>query len=139
MTTVADTGDGAIFRIAATSAGPFTTIGEAKMIGLPEETRDAVDATHLGSGGIKEYIAGNADSGEFALEFNFADAAGYAALRTKHTAGAAFYVEGEEPNGDVWGGTVILTNLKPGELSVGEVITGSATFKASGALAYEAA
>lgn len=139
MTTAADTGDGAIFRIAATAAGPFTVIGEARTVGLPEETRDAVDATHLGSGGIKEYIAGNADSGEFSLEINFADAAGYAALRAKHTAGAAFYAEGEEPNGDVWGGTVILTNLKAGDLSVGEIITGSATFKVSGALAYEAA
>lgn len=139
MTTAADTGDGAIFRIAATSAGPFTVIGEAKMIGLPEETRDAVDATHLGSGGIKEYIAGNADSGEFTVEINFADAAGYAALRTKHTAAAAFYVEGEEPNGDVWGGTVILTNLKAPDLGAGEIVVSSATFKVSGALAYEAA
>lgn len=138
MTTSADTGDGAIFRIAATSAGPFTTIGECKVVGLPEETRDAVEATHLGSGGNREYIPGVADGGEFSLEFNFV-AAGYGSLRTKHTAGAAFYVEGEEPNGDVWGGTVVLTNLKAGDLSVGEVITGSATFKVSGALAYEAA
>lgn len=137
--TAADTGDGAIFRIATTSAGPFTVIGECRMVGLPEETRDAVDATHLGSGGNKEYIAGNADAGEFGLEINFSDAAGYAALRTKHTAGAAFYVEGEEPNGDVWGGTVILTNLKAPDLSVGEIIVSSATFKVSGVLVYEAA
>lgn len=135
MTTVADTGDGATFGIGTTSAGPFTSIGEVTNISLPEEATDAVEATHLGSGGKREYIVGLSDAGEVAIEFNFT-ATGYAALKTKHDARAAFGFEVEEPNGDTWGGTVILTALKAGDLVAGEVTKGSATFKVSGALTY---
>lgn len=139
MTTAADTGDGATFGIGTTTAGPFTAIGEVKNISLPEETTDAVDATHLGSGGVRDYIVGLSDGGELTIEFNFAAAAGYAALKTKHDARAAFAFEAEEPNGDTWGAACILTALKPGDMVAGEVVTGSATFKVSGALTYTAA
>lgn len=135
MTTAADTGDSATFGIGTTSAGPFTAIGEVKNLSLPEETADAVEATHLGSGGVREYVPGLRDGGEFSIEFNFVQA-GYSALKTKFDAGVAFGAQAEEPNGDTWTGTVILTALKSGDLVAGEVITGSATFKVSGALAY---
>lgn len=139
MTTAADTGDGAIFRIAETAAGPFTIIAEVTNVSLPEDVTDAVEATHLGSGGRREYVVGLTDSSEFGIEFNFGDAAGYGALKTKVDARAKFYVEAEEPNGDVWGGTVICTNLKGGDLVPGDIIKGSGTFKVSGALVYETA
>lgn len=135
MTTNADTGDGATFGVGTTSAGPFTSIAEVKNIGLPEETQDAVEATHLGSGGVREYIVGLTDGGEFSIEFNFTQG-GYSALKAKFDAKAPFGAEAEEPNGDTWGGTVICTALKPGDLAAGEVISGTATFKVSGALTY---
>lgn len=135
MTTVADTGDGATFGIGTTTAGPFTAIGEVTNIGLPEEATDAVEATHLGSGGVREYVVGLSDGGELTIEFNFT-ATGYAALKTKHDARAAFAFEAEEPNGDTWGAACILTALKAGDLVAGEVTKGSATFKVSGALTY---
>lgn len=135
MTTTADTGDGATFGIGDTSAGPFTSIGEVTNISLPEESADAVEATHLASGGVREYIVGLRDGGEFGIEFNFTQA-GYSALKARLDAAEAFGCEAEESNGDTWGGTVIITALKAGDLQAGEKITGSATFKVSGALAY---
>jgi len=135
MTTVADTGDGATFGIGATTAGPFTAIGEVTNISLPDEATDAVEATHLGSAGRREFIVGLSDPGEVSIEFNFT-ATGYAALKTKSDARAAFAFEVEEPNGDTWGAACILTSLKAGDLAAGEVTKGSATFKVSGPLTY---
>lgn len=135
MTTAASTGDGATFGIAATTAGPFTAVAEVTNIGLPEEVTETADATHLGSGGRKEFIVALSESGDFTIEFNFTPG-GYSALKTKMDARAVFAVEAEEPNGDTWGGAVIMTNLKAGDLVAGEVTRGSATFKVSGPLTY---
>ncbi|MGQ3041112.1 MAG: hypothetical protein ACT6TH_15275 [Brevundimonas sp.] len=133
MTTVADTGDGATFGVANTTAGPFTSVGEVTNISLPEEATDAVEATHLGSGGDREFIVGLTDGGEFGVEFNFTQG-GYSALRARLK--TKFAVQAEEPNGDTWGGAVIMTALKAGDLVAGEVTKGSAAFKVSGTLDY---
>lgn len=139
MTTNADIGSGATFSIGdGASPEVFSAVGEVVSIGLPEETTETADATHLGSGTHREYIPGLSDGGEIAIEFNYTDT-GYAAIKAKRTAGGVFNVECAEPGGAEWAAAVICTALKAPELTADGIMRGSATFKVTGAPTFTAA
>lgn len=130
MTTSAAIGSGATFKIGngATPIEVFTAIAEVTSISVPSISVDAVEATHLGSGGNREYIVGLADGGEIAVELNFTKG-GYAALEAKLK--TKFNVEIAEPGGAEWAASVILTALSA-EIPLDDRMTASATFKVSG-------
>lgn len=129
MTTEADIGSGATFKL-GNGATPevFTAVAEVTNISLSGTSVDAVEATHMGSGGWREYIPGMGDGGEFSIDLNFTEG-GYSALEAKLR--TKFNVEIAEPGGAEWTAAVILTSLSA-EIPLEDRMTASATFKVSG-------
>jgi hypothetical protein len=136
MTTTADIGDGAQFAI-GTGSGPivYTDVAEVVSIEPMEETREVVDATHLGSGGRREYIGGLRDGGEVSIEANFT-AAGFTAMKAAYAANApgpyriAQGAAGAAPKTEFVG---LVTSLKQGTIAPDETVMANMTIKLTGA------
>ena len=100
--------------------------------------RAVLESTHLGTTDAKEYIAAKLyDAGEVSVEFNVNnDQTG--ALTSYPALGAAsaisFTFVDDAGVTITFAGTAICTSMDPMSSSVGENVTGSATFKLSGAL-----
>jgi len=130
--TLADIGYGAVFGIESATPGTYTAVAEVTSITIPSRSRDAIEATHLGSANAyKQFIAGLKDGGECTLGLNFV--AGATAVMV-----AAFEAEKGKyriiaPDGV---NTIIFegffTEYSPPELAPGDLMTATATIKLSG-------
>lgn len=59
----------------STTASGYVDIVEAKTLLVPEDSKDYIDVTHLGSpNGRREYIPGLIDAGELTLQCNYTPA-----------------------------------------------------------------
>lgn len=70
MTTSVGIGSGATFWL-DNASGVLTQLSEVLSVTCPNLQIDDVEATHMGSGSYREFVAGLRDPGEGAFEFNY--------------------------------------------------------------------
>ena len=113
--------------------------GELTGINFSGMERAVLDATHLGTTEAKEFIAAKLyDAGEVSVEFNVNDdqTGALTAYPTNGAPQAISFTFVDDAGATVtFTGTAICTSMDPMSSSVGENITGSATFKLSSTIA----
>lgn len=104
MTTSAIVGGFTLKRQHA-SGSPITYVAVPEVISISGlgSTNDLVDATHFGSAGVREYIAGLADGQEITIECNYVgnsvqQEAFMDAVEAKETGSFQVLVDGVSPN-----------------------------------------
>jgi hypothetical protein len=70
MTTAVGIGSGATFSL-DNASGTLTLLSEIITVTCPNLQIEDVEATHMGSGSYREFVAGLRDPGEGAFEFNY--------------------------------------------------------------------
>jgi hypothetical protein len=72
MPTQAKIGYGGYVEVSSDGGSSWTRIAEARNIKPPSDNLDIIDATNMDSpGGIREYVPGLSDPGEFSFSINF--------------------------------------------------------------------
>ena len=72
MATQAGIGYGGYVEVSSDSGGSWTRIAEARNIKPPSDNLDIIDATNMDSpGGIREFVPGLSDPGDFSFSINF--------------------------------------------------------------------
>ena len=118
-------GTGATFSFSGV-AGDIVSINYSGM------SRAAIDATHLGSLLVKEYIAASLyDGGEVSIEMNVQSGSHLAMLTTYVAIGSALVITIDNQAGAAvtFTTTAICTAVDPFSVSEGTAIKASATFK----------
>jgi len=134
MATTPLIGSGASFQIF--TGGSYVVVAQVANITPPNRSRDAVEATTLGSGGDRVFIPGLRDGGEISIELRYTSG-NYAALAALLSATGTTNVRCVDPAGDTWEAAIILTDLSP-EIPMDDVMTCTATMKVSGAPSFTA-
>ncbi len=115
----------------------FTTIAEVQDIGGPAFSLDAVEITHHGSGGWREYIAGLLDAGEISFDLNFEPTEtthGYTAGLLKDMTDKTtrnFQLVFPDAGNTTWEFAALITGFEVNE-PVGDKISASITLKITG-------
>jgi hypothetical protein len=111
----------------------LTELAEVREVSFPADEVDEAEATHLKSPGRrKEFVAGLIDGGEMTATFNYAPGSATDLLLTaaKDT-GDTRKLKIIIPDNS---GTVFVKKYAPDNMTTGDVITASATFRVTGAL-----
>lgn len=134
MTTSALLGHGTTFEISTNGGTSYTALAEVLDITPPAKSPDMVEATHMGSGGVREYIAGLVDPGEASFDMNFIPGSasdtliqGIVATGDKVKCRITF------PNEVTWVFDGICTGYEPKD-PVADRMTASVKFKVSGSI-----
>lgn len=138
--TSAKTGLGATFAIGDGIDGgstTFTPMGEVTNITAPSFSREAIDATHLGSENeFREYIPGLKDGEAATISFNYVASTSDAAFAVFNTGKGDFRLT--YPNGVKMDFSGIVTGWKPGDATT-SIMQGELTVKPTGVPVFSAA
>jgi hypothetical protein len=124
-----DTGHGATITF-GTSALAFNTLS----IGLGTPTRAAIDKTHLGTTGQREFMAGDLeDAGEMSVNFQFDPGATAPVTSTAaETVTVTFPLTTGAATAATYAGTGLITSVQLPELATETIQTGTLTVKWDG-------
>lgn len=135
--TDAVTGHGTILKLGDAVGGASTVYTqvseEVTNIGGVSMSRATHDATHLGSGGWEEFIAGLKSGGEFSVVFNYVPSAA-GGMVAMFNAGAVD-LQILAPNGATLTFSAVVTGWSSGDFN-NEKSEGTLTLKISGAVAF---
>ena len=118
-------------------AGYTTDVGEVVSIDPPEVTHEAVEATHHGSAGWRENVAGGLkELAEFTATVNFTDTY-VATIYADLEAGTAksYQIQFPDDGATKWAFSAMITKLKPLSADAGspEALQAEVTFRPTGA------
>lgn len=118
-------------------AGYTTDVGEVVSIDPPEVTHESVEATHHGSGGWRDHVAGGLkELTEFTATINFTDTY-IAAIYADLAAGTekSYQIQFPDDGATKWTFSAVVTKLKPLAADAGspEALQAEVTFQPTGA------
>ena len=134
-------GGGNILRL-TNAAGEFVAVQNLVSIKPPMETVETVEATHQGSGGVKEYIAGLTEPGDISGVCHYLAGSVTDLLFREHRASKEqrpfeIVIATKASNGAARTvtvtGVIVLTNYEPDDSPIGGVRVANFTGKVSGA------
>lgn len=134
---------GKLYLATDNTEATLTQLAEVRECGFPNDETDEVEATHLLSPGRrKEFLAGLIDGGEFTATLNYVpgsatDVLLTAAKEAGNTRKIRIVIPDESGTGAAdWNITTsaFVKRYSPDNMTPGEVITATATFRVTGAL-----
>lgn len=129
MTTNAAIGYSTTFGI-KNGGGTYDDVAEVTRVKPPAYSRDAIDATHMGSpNSFREYIPGLMDAGEVSIDINYVPSTSDVIIAAMTAGSGDFQIT--LPNGVKFQFAAVVTAFEP-EAPLDDKMSATATFKVSG-------
>lgn len=120
------------FVIYAVDGATKTMVGGQRGATL-NRSAETLETTNKGSNGWKEFVSSFKEWSVDADGLYVDGDAGYAEVEEAYNAGTALAIEVKTPSGDMFSGSVLVTDL-PVEMPYDDAVTYSITFQGTGAL-----